>query len=994
MARIKILRVEFLASNGAAANAGDVLEVFADTASLVVPAHPLSFSGTGLEVEVNGVVDPGTNPYDYTWLGLNAEDVSIQDFNQQVCVGTSLVVFTGYPAIYPYAYYYSQENHYSCVVNPPTCNLIIVGIPTVTPSTDEVTADGSISVVAESSLTIQYKIGSDFIYGDGTAQVDGDFSGLLPGQYRIYVRDSANCQANILVQVVASNTFGTRFRFEFTDLNNNNIQLDLTKRGYVGTLEEVHGQVIDNPLELAMTLEGQEDKFKAIAALLGTLNLSSQSDGQFHELFTNDPNLYRMVFTIFGQVCWTGKVLKQQYSEPFKHHPYSVIIKATDGLSELKNFYLVQPDGQKYYGTISAIKLIAHCLSVTRIELDIRVAINLYATAMAQTDSDDPLDQAYIDVDRFYLATSEPTLDFVLASILESFGARIVQWENNWCITRVEEMCAAYDYRLFDKDGEYLTNDEYNPVKELGFPSQALDLKLIHADQNQEIRPSYGTLRTIYKLGLKPNVLRNGDFRLRSQYINLGAPGYIFSINKDGFILVNAGYSINEGYEQIDNNNVAYTTWSYILDAIQAGPSGGQAYFDSEAIDLVMGSNNTMKLNWRYKISSSSAYINILIPQYFKVNVPYTKFRTRVTFDDGINVYYLTNDGRWTTEENEITFFVTQTDEYLESEVIALQPPVGTNAGSFIVRTYLPFPYYAQFYDQSDLEDFETYNGADQTLPNGYRTELRVDTIVGPGTFSAIHYYELTETTDAASFPFIIEPNDYHVTNNPRKWVRKAVADLGDVAISNPKLTFTNAFDRVKVSYLVDGKDPDSEILRSVRGESGNPDLLEKELILGSYSSLITTEVNFGFDIGVFIGPSMGSLTARTTNVLMAYLLYTGYYRDVDGVGFEKWARDGISEQDQLHGIVLKMLAAQYKKSSRLLTGTFKANTGSFFGFLNVLKNMNDSNRILMPMGLVYNVKQCSYSGEMIELKNIFDPAESAFSSEFSRLEFTQQEFN
>lgn len=983
MARVQIFKIEFLQGNGIDAIAGDVLDIYIETDDIVTPAHPLSFTNTGIEVDLNGSPLVG-DVSGYSWV-LNANIVSIQSFNPQICSGTSLIIFSTFPALFPYATYYSEANHYSCVINPPVCDLIVFGIPSVVPATSSTSADGSISVVGSSTLPIQYKLGSDFVYNDGTAQTDGDFGGLLPGQYRIFLRDSANCQANVLVAVVVDNTYGSRFRMEYDDYNGNQTRLDVVKRGYAGVMDEICGHE-NTPLTVSMTLEGNDDKFYPIGSLSCNMNLFSDTDSKFIEIFTNDPNLYRVVVQKnFGsgfETLHIGKILKQQYSEDFKHPPYRASFKTNDGLPELKQYYLIQGDGQTYTGEIKAIKLIAHCLSFAKLDLQIRCAINLYAIQMDQSDSDDPLDQAYIDFERFYLATNEPTLDFVLKAILRSFKARIVQWDNCWCITRVEEMCDEYDYRLFDKDGDYVSNGSYDPVKNLDFPRNNNDLILVNADQNLEIRPSYGTLKTIYKLGLKPNVVKNGDFRLKSQYYNIGtSQGYALSINKDGFTLVNAGYSIDESYEQIDERNVAYKLTSYIIDAFTS-LNGGQAYIATGPIDLAMGTNNSLKINFRYKISSSYTYANFLILRYFKVNVPYTKVRAKITFENVTDTYYLTADGRWTTEDNEVIFFATEVDKYVESEVIALQPPGGAGGGEFKIKFYLPFPYFTQFQSVATLKAFETYNGTDQVLLSGYKTEIRKANDLN-ANFVDIYYYELQETTEPETLSdySIIEPLDYDGTNNPRKWVRVGYASPSDVFIDPPRLTFTTCVDRIKVTYLTDGKDPLDTITRSTPGESGNNDILEDEMILGSYQSVIRTEIGISFDLGLFFPGGTGSLAVTTTNILLAYLIYTGYYRDDEGTGFELWARDGIAESDTLHGISLKMMAAQYKRSSRLLRGSFKSKN-SFFGFIDVMKNVNDNDRIFMPMGLSLDDKRCTYNGEMMELKNIFAAAGSDGGSE------------
>src|SRR5690606_3402998 len=102
--------------------------------------------------------------------------------------------------------------------------------------------------------------------------------------------------------------------------------------------------------------------------------------------------------------------------------------------------------------------LIAYILKKTGLNLNIRVGINLYAVGMDTTDADDPLDQAYVDCDTYYINTNDPTLDYVLRQILESFGACIIQEFGVWNIVRVEERVGEYDYREFNADGDYVGN--------------------------------------------------------------------------------------------------------------------------------------------------------------------------------------------------------------------------------------------------------------------------------------------------------------------------------------------------------------------------------------------------------------------------------------------------------------------------------------------------------------------------------------------------------
>lgn len=1111
MASVQIYKIQFLVNNPFGSFvAGDVLDIFIETDDAVVPANPLSFIATGVSVNLNGVTYPSAGSG--AILDYSPSIVSVQNFNPQICIGTSLLVFDLYGA-WPYTTYYSQENHYSCTVNPPTCNLMVNGVPSVVPATDTVTADGSIQINATSSNPIEYKLGSDFVYGDGTAQATSDFSGLLQGSYRIYMRDSANCGVNILVDVPVNNLYGTKFRLEYVDYQLAETRIDVLRRGYSGALTEIYGT--DVPFEVSLRGEGSQDKFESMLASQANLNLTSRTDLEFLELYTNDPNLYRIHYSKkFGEgsivavvlpalstwltestsgskpdwtvggatpnVTITGasaispvttenlyvdyafvsgdpytlsltftrvtnsgtenpriatlsitdasdnivfsnavgasegsntvvisfvanadtqrikfaytsgknitltitdveaitngyqikgiyKILPQQYQEEYKAPPYYVSVQATDGLPELKNYYLIQNDGQRYFGTISLIKLVAYCLGFIKLNLPIRVACNLYAVDMDQTDTDDPLDQAYADFEAFYLAEKEPTIDFVLKSILDVFGCRITQWEGRWNIVRVEEMTGAYDYRDFDANGELITNGTFSPIIDIDFPDNDGPLLLSQRDHNLEIKPGYGKLKAIYKLGLKPNILNNGDFRLKSVYYPTDNT-YLFDLNKDGWTLVNVGYVITEGFEFLSENNIAYTISSG--DDTLPGTIGGEAYLQSEIYSVKMGTNNQLKITLRCKVSRVTVRFGSIS---YTVDVPYVKIRFRVQYGS----LYLQADGTWGSSFNILTFFCTEFNKYEEYEILAQQPDSGTpvDGMDFDVRFFHAFAYHSQFFDIAALKAFETYDGSVQTIPTGYRTEIRDSAGVFFGT---MYYYELEETTDADDGFNIIEPDDWHVTNNPRKWVQKT-KKVGSGIVSGANV-FPMAIDYVKVAYLTDGKDPIDTIVRTVIGEGSNPYIFEKELILGSYSSLIVTDITLGIDLGVFF-PS-GGLALTTTNTLSADLIYTGYLRDSNGAGFENWARDGVAESDKLHGILLKSYGVQYKRSWRLLRGSVYAR--EYFGLLNTARNVNDSNRIYLPIGLTLNDKRCEWNGEFLEIGQAVGGSDGGGSSPFT----------
>src|SRR5690606_4897667 len=119
------------------------------------------------------------------------------------------------------------------------------------------------------------------------------------------------------------------------------------------------------------------------------------------------------------------------------------------------------------------------------------------------------------------------------------------------------------------------------------------------------------------------NILDNGDFRLKT--IPFG-DFYSLSLNKEGWVLVNAGYAITEAFEVIDEDNIAYKITSG-LDSSTA--NAGKAYIQSESYFVSMGTNNQLLIKLRSKVDRISASFGISV---YTVEVPYIKVRVRIKY--------------------------------------------------------------------------------------------------------------------------------------------------------------------------------------------------------------------------------------------------------------------------------------------------------------------------------------------------------------------------
>jgi hypothetical protein len=1185
MAETLVYRIQFTADNPYGTFvSGDIVDIYYDPDADPVPANG---SSVGYSVKKNNVTVTSGNV-----ILMPAQSYTIES-NQfaQICNDTTLILTVRGTIEFPYVIKTIEPDHPACAIDPGTCDLIIIGIPTTISASGPTESDGVLNVVATSENPIQYKLGAPFIYGDGTAQSSGTFSGLVPGTYRVYVRNSLNCSTDVQVIVGFSNTYSTIYRLEYVDIGGGPTRIDVKKRDYSGPITEVCGAGI--PFERSLRGEGSLNKFEPILSTEAQLNLTSIADFEFGQLYTNSPEdflieyykdlgnysdpssgedpiilpglsswnttslnldnpewntginpfvdlvgagfdadvseilyadyafmdgseytvtvnytkthisggqnprvfflrVYDGSFNIqfeaskaitpgtvtetitisfvanadstrlgvvvnMGTVCrvqinevsgvvkvdvtpeplglellGTYKVLPQQYAEDYKAPPYYVSVIATDGLPSLKDYPFLQDDGQRFNGIVKQIQLIALILRKTRLALNIRCACNLFAVDMEDNSevlSNDPLDQAFVDVDAYYLATDEPTFDYVLRAILKPYGARTVQENSKWNIVRVEEMRSEYAYREFDPNGVYLSNGTFNPIVDRNING----ITWSDRNHNMELRPGFGKIIAQYNLGLRENILKNGDFRLKSVF-NPTDGTFSYAIDLYGFQLVNTGYPVFEGFERVDQEgNIAYTIYGGSSDDVS-----NPAYIQTDVYTIKMGINDSLRIRLRFKLS--------VVPG----DPLYQKIRLQVRY----GIYYLKSNGLWSTDPNELVFFVEEFGKYTEAEIIAFSPDVGAADGyEFTMRMYQSFVNDADYTDFNSLIAVPT-----EEAMIGTKTQVRSGALKPV----RLYYYELEESeepahenvtaissrgshdpsggsfpssggsggggviqkgdtwalsangvldgqnvfegaritakfdTPASNFdewwynlvPEIVVPADYLFDIHPYQWVLKGIGP--GLALGGNRGTNLIAIDEIAVEFLVNGNSPVDTVIREIKGEVRNNEVATEELIHGSYSTVISTASIYELGIDSFSRFANTISSIITTSVLSADILYTGYLRDADGNGFENWVRPGIAESDKLHGIFLKMYAAQYKRSWRKITGSLYGNNGHYFNFLNVLREVSDSNRLYLPISLRIDDKNNRYSGEFLELMDITadggsdGSGESPFNSAFS----------
>lgn len=917
------------------------------------------------------------NQYSQYYKSESIEQVSL-------CVGTSKVKYDRQSA-FPYLKQTLLTDHPTCNI-PVVCDLQFDNLPVVTNASTSTSTDGSVVVSASSSNgSIQYFLNKDFAYGFG--QTSTTFSNLAHGTYTVYARDAVNCRATLTFTIGISTSYGTLYRLEYETPQGDTHKTEIKQKGYSGSIIDVEGGI--PPTVYRLRGESQRDKF--IAVLPGEIETTfiSETDNFFDGIYSNDPDKYRLVHSINNTAVWTGKVLTNQYEENYTNAPYPVSIVATDALPQLNDIPFLDDFGNRLAGDIKQITLIAYILKKLNLGLNIRSGLNIYASSMATTASSDPLDQAYIDVSRYYNLQDNPSCMDVLKWLLEPYNAQLIQWDNKWNIIRVEERIDTFDYREYDSNGTYVSNGSYSPIKELKTSDFAN--RMVWANQNQRLRimPGYGSIRVLYDLGNRNNIFKNGDFKLTSRlnydaYIGDDTIQLVPDLN--GFQIINdPDKAVFLGYEDLENNNIAVTFTSF--------SNNGQDYLMSDSLNLKMGTIDKLRINIRFKISRSKLdNPNILY------DFRYIRVRFKIQYGD----YFLNNQGFWTLKDEPIIYYLDRdkANEFVDYEVVCAAPvDLNTltpsldylNGESFQIKIYFPNANEVEYTGSTTTEAINQLKVKLTTsLPIDTRTELHdISGTYTPAGFvgTYIHYYELKEDKNDEAFPDIIRPQDYHATTNPVQWVLQGIQKFDDTIKVNM------AIDRISAEILGEGRPlPDYETLeQDMENENDAP--IQKEIVHGSIVNVGKTLQSFGigYDFGDTFFSTNGINVVSTNNwqfkieyvANAADLSYNGYLKNSSGVGYDKWERSGFGESKTLQEIFMDVYSSQYNKPYRLLNGDMYSDD-TFFSPINSLKETMDNNRIYIPMSLEIDFYRNLYNTEFIELLNYTDNAAVGFTDGFT----------
>lgn len=841
----------------------------------------------------------------------------------QWCDGTTLKKI-GNINNFPYAFIGVFAGALECVIAP-TCDLEISSSYVITESSAPATPDGGIAVEATSSNgVIRYAIDDpSFEYAIG--QVSPIFPGLYSGPHTIYAKDAIGCQDSITFDIPVTTVYGVRHRLDFTDLHNisqKSIRVDIEERAYTGPILEMCGS---GSTPVQVKYEGDRDD--ASVSLVPSeliLEILVEAEGEYTHLHTADDRQFKTKI-YYGEdfsmleIYHIGYIIPEFHQEPYLFPPYPLKVTSSCQLGEMKNLDFLDINDNKFKGDLKCIKVISEILKKTDLNLNIRCAINVFEENMETDPEDDPLDQVYVDSRIYYSSKGVPVkCSEALNSFPDPFRAQIFQSMGFWWILRLSESCAPFAYREFDPNGDYVTNGQFDPIKELDFPTA--------------IRASAGAM-----------------FAQGSQILaflrNYGYFAITHDLKKDGN-LIDEGRFEEEDIIELASGNKTFKNWNYFtgqpgasagFEPVINGDSRGAAY-----LDFTLANNNQIDNYWYSVVIPMDDFGRYKFKFQYKVaakfNVPYIRIAWALKFHvvSGGDVWltYHANGSvgyEFTEQINEI--YVTKFDEWQTFEI---DHPLLENTLTDSVQIFLyGHNHYGRDFD--DIPDLKTFDLSALENPNG------VKKMIG-GTFGETDIYTAEYLRGAVEdSPELILPDNYDTNNGNLRWVWRLdkTINLG----ANVGLVSRTYFDNVSLAFYPLVFQPTTQYIEP-----------QDDYV---YSRLVNEFVKSDFSKTVLLGDMIRYNDEYTRNEKN---IYRSYLRYADGTPTRYWARAGVDERKNLLEILLDDYIAQFSQPPRKLSGIKITNT--VLHFVNCLRDNIDA-KIYRPMTFTWDVLNAMYTPDM-----------------------------
>lgn len=250
-------------------------------------------------------------------------------------------------------------------------------------------------------------------------------------------------------------SMGLRYRGGFYSLNGTLYEVEIHQEGYAGVVTDI--AFSEEPVEL----EWQEcDKAEPVMASSATLQLFSDTDRQFTDLYTVAAGSVRLDIRRGGQLYWSGTMDPELYEEPFAYQDrYGVELTFAD-------FALLDRLKWDREGFLTLREVITHIVGRAAIASG---QLQEYISTTLIGSSGSLLDMASVNCANYYDEDGEPmTLREVLDETLRPFALHLVQKGGRCILYDLHALGRAFTpapVRWESDDATYAVDKVYNNIE-------------------------------------------------------------------------------------------------------------------------------------------------------------------------------------------------------------------------------------------------------------------------------------------------------------------------------------------------------------------------------------------------------------------------------------------------------------------------------------------------------------------------------------------------
>lgn len=210
------------------------------------------------------------------------------------------------------------------------------------------------------------------------------------------------------------------------------------------------------------------NKLQTIRGSGATLNILSETDRQFFNLYTADMMQYKVNHYKGASLVWTGYLDSELYSEPFNELTnYPVSFAANDGFNLLERLNYVDDSSNKYTGIVTQWTVLTNIFSKLGLTLNnIYVGLSTTIDGVTIGASETIFHKHYIIQENYYNEDNEPeSCRKVLEGILAPLGAYIQQINGSIIITDLNHLAqnSTVNFKKYNPSTfEYISTDSIN----------------------------------------------------------------------------------------------------------------------------------------------------------------------------------------------------------------------------------------------------------------------------------------------------------------------------------------------------------------------------------------------------------------------------------------------------------------------------------------------------------------------------------------------------